>query len=240
MLPTQATRSTRSAFTLIELLVVISIIALLISILLPALRAARESGRAIACASNQRQVVIGFHHYADDHRDALVYTVYRWPGMGANEFWTHALRQYVGVTLPPHGTVKPRGVYECPTSQRFSDGSSHANFGKNARLSPSWISTGTQEAVKHRYSQKAPSGTYMLADTGHLQTPPHSSERGLTPRFLDPAEPEAAYIHQGRLNLTFLDGHVQRVSGDDVVHTGNGVGNIIQIRSNPPWDTSGN
>jgi prepilin-type N-terminal cleavage/methylation domain-containing protein/prepilin-type processing-associated H-X9-DG protein len=57
-------RPDRSAFTLIELLVVISIIALLIAILLPALGAARNSARAITCASNLRQVGITAEIYA--------------------------------------------------------------------------------------------------------------------------------------------------------------------------------
>lgn len=62
----------RYGFTLIELLVVISIIAVLIGILLPALGAARRSARGIKCASNMRQLAIGFQVYATENRDIAV------------------------------------------------------------------------------------------------------------------------------------------------------------------------
>lgn len=58
----------RSAFTLIELLVVVAIIAVLISILLPALSAAREQGRAVVCLSNLKQVTTTFFLYAEDYK----------------------------------------------------------------------------------------------------------------------------------------------------------------------------
>ncbi|MEM8496017.1 MAG: prepilin-type N-terminal cleavage/methylation domain-containing protein, partial [Planctomycetota bacterium] len=62
-------RPSSAGFTLIELLVVISIIALLIGILLPALGSARETARAIKCASNMRQVAIGFTSYNGENKD---------------------------------------------------------------------------------------------------------------------------------------------------------------------------
>ncbi|MCC6682037.1 MAG: DUF1559 domain-containing protein [Phycisphaeraceae bacterium] len=61
-------------FTLIELLVVISIIALLISILLPALRKARDAGRNSQCLSNLHQVGTAMAAYeVDENRLPLHY-----------------------------------------------------------------------------------------------------------------------------------------------------------------------
>jgi prepilin-type N-terminal cleavage/methylation domain-containing protein/prepilin-type processing-associated H-X9-DG protein len=62
----------RTAFTLIELLVVISIIALLISILIPALRAARELASGSVCLSNQKSLALAWYQYQVDNDGKLV------------------------------------------------------------------------------------------------------------------------------------------------------------------------
>ena len=84
-----------SAFTLIELLVVIAIIALLAALLLPTLAAAKLRANRIKCASNLKQLGVGFVLFAGDNADT--FPAAACDGADNSQYtWDTALHPYIG------------------------------------------------------------------------------------------------------------------------------------------------
>jgi prepilin-type N-terminal cleavage/methylation domain-containing protein/prepilin-type processing-associated H-X9-DG protein len=93
-------RQRRHGFTLVELLVVIGIIALLISVLMPALNAARSSARLVRDQSNFKQIYSGVLMYANANKGLLPYhsTPGTWGASGTNPDIIFEVAQQLGYT----------------------------------------------------------------------------------------------------------------------------------------------
>lgn len=111
-----APRRRCAAFTLIELLVVVAIISLLVSMLMPALRAARDQSQQLLCQTNMRSMGQAAYFYAEDNRDWLVQS--------------ESLREkmcFITSVLPGLG-------YEGPTRELWDSGATNEAREKRRRL----------------------------------------------------------------------------------------------------------
>ena len=73
---TPASPSRRRGFTLVELLLVIGIVALLITLLMPALKNARQQARTVQCLAHLRQLAAGFQSYVSHNKGRVAQRIH--------------------------------------------------------------------------------------------------------------------------------------------------------------------
>lgn len=198
-------------FTLIELLVVISIIALLIAILLPTLRAARETAQNVQCLSNLRQIGTAYFLYAEDNRGSLPWSKYR--PSGGTRLWHRFLDDYVASTDSSGGNRPVSFLRSCPKWEGYTGGIDRLGYGQVFEMGVPKPGGGPHATLSGSIDNPPPffkdfaghSANIINGDTNGREYLTAASMLNETP----PRHMSATF------NMLYLDGHVEAMVPED-------------------------
>lgn len=201
----------RRAFTLIELLIVIAIIGILASMLLPALKSARDMARMTACLNNVKQVGLAFQIYLSDNDGTLPESCEGWGNWGQdyNAKWKVSLGGPTTAIGKIRASLNNDQVFFCPsrrTSPAPGSNYTHALYAPNGfplRIGGTSPMSFTGTGAKLSQIKKT-AETILLAET--LQYFPFIYWDNL-PLFADGTN--LAAVHLGMSNYSFIDGHAK-------------------------------
>ena len=238
-------------FTLIELLVVIAIIAILAAMLMPALQQAREKGKQSSCQSNLKQVGMAFTLYADRFNNWIPSysstSCYGRDGDITSRPWIMLLARetklfdYSDRWARASGPPEQKGVCFCPSVRK--NATTPTSYGINMSLGLNSAPAPKPEGIRSKryWGGLWQSGSGIFAKLDRVPAPGRLAAAGDASNYrIKPNESSpltgvalgADLRHADRVNMAFLDGHVEALGADQVRcwYDGDTV-----IRLSKPW-----
>jgi prepilin-type N-terminal cleavage/methylation domain-containing protein/prepilin-type processing-associated H-X9-DG protein len=193
----------KSAFTLIELLVVIAIIAILAAILFPVFSRAREQARATSCASNLKQIGLGFMQYTQDYDGIypLAGGAIKWDSPDGQMGWMQQINPY----------VKSKQLYKCP-----SDTVANSEFSYFMSARAAYIAAGNNAAATNEMRIQYPSLFVIAGDADTRIFDVDDADKDDYSNNLIGAGTNGSTAYDSRRhlegqNILFADGHVKKI-----------------------------
>lgn len=208
----------KKSFTLIELLVVIAVISILCSMLLPALKSAKDRAAQIACASNLKQMLNAGIIYSTNNNDYFVPLTYT---NGTSWFTNSEFLDILNVKLEPTNQWSQKNLLCRSASYALRTASYNIVYSYGLNYEDFLANWSTLTYKGHMLTKvKNPSGKLAFADAfdfmiGHWASNPGQSGNSYWKYREEPNASritnETAYRHGDgfRANAAFFDGHVE-------------------------------
>jgi len=218
------------AFTLIELLVVIAIIALLLSILLPALKIAKQHAQSVVCMSNVNNLSKAWIMYADQNNNKLVGAFtqgitkpsYSWVRYGDVAQGSTADEEIEGIQkglLFPY--LEDHKVYHCNADSRYKKPPTDTSIPKDGGYRSYSIVGGANGLTQQHQTEwhhiphtklttiKSPGSKYIFVEEADGRGV-NVNAWGLDPTIPDHWVDPVAMWHIQNSTFGFADGHADR------------------------------